>query len=234
MEPSPSSAGTETRVSALRILAADSDPAMCRIYHDLLTALGHKVVIARTGQQAVELCRAVPPDLLVMDTAFPDWDGRRLAAELGPAFPVPVLLVSGRPGPDALWSSPESPVVGYLGKPVVPATLGPAIAIAVRCGHHLRAFRQEAADLRQQLEDRKVIERAKGLVVRYTGLPEEAAYTRMRKLASDQNRKLVDVARAIMAAGEAFSTLEHSDERRPSGGRAGPSLRGDQDAAGPT
>ena len=72
--------------------------------------------------------------------------------------------------------------------------------------------RKEAADLRQALEERKLIERAKGLVMRYGGLDEREAYRRLRRLASDQNRKLVEVAQAVLTAGEVFHQLEQTPD----------------------
>ena len=102
-------------------------------------------------------------------------------------------------------------MLAYLRKPVHPAALVAAVAVAVR----LRALRSEVTEVRRQLEDRKVIERAKGLVARYAGLAEEDAYARMRKLASDQNRKLVELAHAIIAAAQVFQAMEAPDQRRP-------------------
>ena len=98
--------------------------------------------------------------------------------------------------------------MGYLIKPVKQADLETAIDMAVARFEHVQALRREAAELRQSLEERKIIERSKGVVMRRTGASEEEAFRRLRKLSSNQNRKLIDVARSVMAAEEIFTELE--------------------------
>ena len=99
-------------------------------------------------------------------------------------------------------------VMAYLVKPIKQADLEPAIAMAMRRFEQFQALRREAADLRQALEDRKIIERAKGAVTRRVGVPEDDAYRLMHKMASDNNKKMVDVARQILTAEETFRSLE--------------------------
>ena len=82
--------------------------------------------------------------------------------------------------------------------------LAPVIAIAVSRFAQFQAMHKEATDLRQALSDRKVIERAKGILMKKAGLDEAAAFRRLQKLASDKNRKLVEIACMIMTAEEAF------------------------------
>ena len=98
--------------------------------------------------------------------------------------------------------------MGYLIKPVKQADLETAIDMAMARFEHVQALRREAAELRQSLEERKIIERSKGVVMRRTGANEEEAFRRLRKLSSNQNRKLIDVARSVMAAEEIFVELE--------------------------
>jgi response regulator NasT len=98
--------------------------------------------------------------------------------------------------------------MAYLIKPVSQADVEAAIALAMRRFEQFQAVRREAADLRQALEDRKVIERAKGIVMRRLAVNEDEAYRRLRKLGNDHNLKLVDVARTILQADEVFEALE--------------------------
>ena len=102
----------------------------------------------------------------------------------------------------------DAGVMAYLLKPVTEADLAPAIALARRQFEDVQALRREAADLRQALEDRKVVERAKGAVTRRCGLSEAEAYRRLRKLATDGGRKLADVAHQVLAAEAAFAAVE--------------------------
>jgi response regulator NasT len=97
-------------------------------------------------------------------------------------------------------------ILAYLIKPIKQADLEPAISIAMRRFEQFQDLRKEAADLRQALEDRKVIEKAKGVLMKKTGLDEHDAFRRLQRLASDKNRKLVEVAQMILTAEEAFQS----------------------------
>jgi response regulator NasT len=98
--------------------------------------------------------------------------------------------------------------MAYLAKPVKPVDLQAAIRLALLRFGHFQALAKEAADLKQALEDRKVIERAKGAVMKRVGVDEEEAFRRLRKLASDSNRKLADVAQRVTSAEEVFRELD--------------------------
>jgi hypothetical protein len=125
----------------------------------------------------------------------------------------------GAAGPERALHNPY--VLACLLKPVKEADLGAAIVVARRRFEEFESLRREAAQLRQALEDRKLIERAKGLVMRYAGLDEQEAFRRLRKLASDRNRKLVEVAQDILAAGEVFQQMEQLGEvEKPGDGHA--------------
>src|SRR5439155_18125433 len=100
------------------------------------------------------------------------------------------------------------PVFACLVKPVTAAQLAPGITLAVRHFEEAQALRRQVADLTRQLEERKVIERAKGVVVRRVAVNEAEAFVRMRRFASDRNLKLVEVARSVLAAEEVFGQLE--------------------------
>lgn len=191
---------------SLRVLAADADPAARDFYQKSLTALGHQPCRAESGRQVVALCRAVAPDLLIADDRLPHMPGFELAAAVCQERPVPVVLASESPDA-AAWAAAECHVVGYLSKPLRADALGAAVAVAARCADRLRALGEEAAQLRQALDDRKVIERAKGLLMRFAGLDEGEAYRRLREFATRGGRKVVDVAREVVAAGDVFGHL---------------------------
>jgi response regulator NasT len=94
--------------------------------------------------------------------------------------------------------------MAYLIKPIKQADLEAAIAIAMGRFQQFQTLRAEAADLRQALEDRKLIEQAKGVLMKKAGIDEEEAFRRLRKLANDSSRKMIEIARMILMAGEAF------------------------------
>lgn len=189
---------------ALRIAVADDERDMRDFFREFLPPLGHTVVgTASTGAELVALCRAEKPDLVITDIKMPDMDGIDAAMAVGRDRPVPVILVSAFHERELLERAEAEHVLAYMVKPIKAADLVPAIGIAVRRFEQFQALQREATDLRQALEDRKVIERAKGILMKRAGLDEAEAFRRMQKLASEKSRKLVDIAAAILTAEEA-------------------------------
>ncbi len=121
---------------------------------------------------------------------------------------MPVVVVAAGVSPDALDAAGDLAVEAARVKPVTPAALRAAVAVAVRSFARAAAQRAEVADLRQQLADRKVIERAKGAVVRRLRVDEAEAFGRMRKMSSDRNAKLIEVAGRILEAEQVFADLD--------------------------
>ena len=190
---------------SLRIAIADDEPDMRDYFAKILPRLGHQVVAqARDGRELVEQCRALRPDLVLTDIKMPELDGIDAAVALYKDAPLPVILVSAYHDAELVERAEADHIMGYLVKPIKQADLRPVISLALRRFEQFQELRQEAADLRQALEDRKVIERAKGLLMKKAGLDEAAAFRRLQKLASDKNLKLVEVARILLTAEEAF------------------------------
>ncbi len=189
----------------LRIAVADDEPDMQEYFEKILPRLGHRVVsVAENGRQLVEHCRTQSPDLVITDIKMPDMDGIEAAEEIFHHRAVPVILVSAHHDAQLIGRAESNHILAYLVKPIKQADLEPAIAIAVRRFQQFQTVHQEAADLRQALEDRKVIERAKGILMRRTSLDESAAFRRLQKMASERNQKLIQIASSIVTADEAF------------------------------
>jgi response regulator NasT len=190
---------------ALRIAVADDELDVRDYYQRILPRLGHQLVsIAQTGRELVEQCRALRPDLVITDIKMPDMDGIDAAEAIYQNEPVPVILVSAYHRPQLFERARSDHILAYLVKPTKQADLEAAIAIARRRFAQFQALRKESADQKQALENRKIVERAKGLLMKKAGLDEDEAFRRLRKLARDRNQKLVDVARVILAAEQAF------------------------------
>ncbi len=193
---------------SLHIAVADDEADTREYLRELLQRLGHQVVAVADGRQLAELCRNAPPDLIISDIRMPGADGIEAAAEVNRAHPVPVILVSAYHD-ERLFARARAPhVMAYLVKPIRQPDLEAAIALAVPQFRHAQALAREAAEARQALEDRKVIERAKGSIARRLQVGEEDAFRRLRKRASDSNRKLVEVAREVLGAEEVFRSFE--------------------------
>ncbi len=190
---------------SLRIAVADDEPDMREYFSKSLSRMGHQVVaVAQNGRELVEQCRALGPDLVITDIKMPDLDGIDAARQIYEDRPVPVILVSAYHDATLIERAEADHVIGYLVKPIKQADLVPAIAIAMRRFEQFQALRQEATDLRQALADRKLIEQAKGILMKKAKLDEAEAFRRLQKLASDKNRKLVEIASMILTAEEAL------------------------------
>src|SRR5262249_51848673 len=144
------------------------------------------------------------PDLVITDIKMPDMDGIDAASRIYRDGPVPIILVSAYHDSEFIRRAEADHVLAYLVKPIKQADLEPAIAIALRRFEQFQALRKESADLKQALEDRKLIERAKGLMMKKAGLGEQEAFTKLQRLASNKNKKLVEIAQMIVTAEEAY------------------------------
>jgi response regulator NasT len=192
---------------SLRIAVADDECVMREYLQGLLTRLGHRVEAAEDGRQLVELCRAAAPDLIITGIKMPDLDGLVAAGEVNKEREVPVILVSAHHDAELRARARQGTVMAYLVKPVKQADLESAIDLAMTRFEQFQAVRQEAATLRQALEDRKVLERAKGVVEKRMDVDEQEAFRRMKRLASTENRKLSEVAQKVLAAEDVFRLL---------------------------
>lgn len=193
--------------SSLRIVVADDERNMHEYLQEALPRLGHQVVgVAQTGRALIDLCRSLRPDLVITDIKMPDMDGLTAAEEICRETPIPFIVVSAYHDPQFIERATANNVLAYLLKPIRQHDLEPAISLAVRRFEQFQALRREATDLRQALEDRKVIERAKGLLMKREHIDEQEAFRRLQKLAMNQNRKLIEVAHMVLSVSEVFES----------------------------
>jgi response regulator NasT len=200
--------------TGLRIAVADDEALIRRYFEDILPEMGHTVVAsAENGRQLVNQCCQLHPDLVITDVKMPELDGIDATMEIFRQFSVPVILVSAYHDTDLIERAEASSVLAYLIKPVQRADLETAIAIAMRRFRQMESLEKDAAELRQHLEERKLIERAKGVIMQRTGLSEGAAHQRLQKTACDTNQKLVDVARLVLAAEPALDLFSRKSSQ---------------------
>src|SRR4051812_27390279 len=176
-------------MNALKILVADDERDTREFLQELLSRQGHQVAMAENGKQLIELGKKFPPDLVITDIKMPDTDGIAAAGSLNYEREVPVILITGHHDADMLARAAADHVMAYLVKPVKPADVETAVVLAMKRYEQYKSIRKEARDARQALEDRKVTERAKGVVMRRLRLEEEDSFRRLRKYASDHNLK---------------------------------------------
>jgi two-component system, response regulator PdtaR len=189
---------------SLRIVVADDEPDMRDYFRKILPRLGHTVVgAAETGTDLIVQCHTHQPDLVITDIKMPDLDGIDAAMTIYEERPVPVILVSAYSDARLIERAGADHIMAYLVKPIKQADLGPAIGLALRRFEQFEELRREAADMRQALEDRKIIEQAKGILMKELGLSEVDAFRRLQKTASAKNLKLIELARLTLSMSKA-------------------------------
>jgi len=192
--------------NGLRIVVADDEVEMRDFFEKVLPRFGHQVVaVAENGAELVEHCRRLNPDLIITDIKMPEMDGIEACNQICQEHAVPVILVSAYHDPALIARAEADHVLAYLVKPIGLADLQPAISIAMRRFKELQSLQNECKDLRQAITDRKVIERAKGLLMKLAGVDEHEAFQRLQQLASEKNLKLIDAANSILAVEKAFA-----------------------------
>jgi two-component system, response regulator PdtaR len=184
----------------VRVLVAEDEAVIALGLCKRLRALGHKPIgPAGNGRMAVEVARETRPDLYLFDIDMPVLDGltaaRMLALE---GLRRPVVVVTGVEDAELVDRSIEIGVSAYLTKPIDERQLDAAIRLAAARHEEFVRLEQEVTRAQQALEDRKRVERAKGILMDALSLGETDAFRRLQKLARDTNQRLVDVAEFVI------------------------------------
>jgi AmiR/NasT family two-component response regulator len=186
-----------------RILIADDENLILMDLREMLANLGYLVVgEANDGQSAVNMARELRPDLVVMDIKMPDMDGIEAAKVLTEEKIAPVLLLTAYSQQALVERARDAGVVGYLVKPFRESNLAPAIQITLARFEEFQALQKEVEDLKEALETRKVVDRAKGILMDTQGLAEHEAFRRIQKMSMNTRRPMKDIAEAIILAHE--------------------------------
>jgi len=187
----------------VRILIADDESLIRLDLREMLTDLGYDVIAeAGDGQAALDLSRKLQPDLVIMDIKMPGVDGITAAEELTREKIAPVVLLTAYSDQSLVERAREAGVVGYVVKPFRPAELMPVIEIARARFDEFRSLEREIGDLKEALETRKVVERAKGVLMETHGIRESEAFHRIRKTSMDTRKTMKEVAEAVLLAHE--------------------------------
>ena len=186
---------------ATRVLVCEDDAIVARDFAKQLELAGYQVVAqVTTGAQAVSRAKELGPDVVLMDIQLPDMDGLAAVEAIHKERAVAVVMVTGHTEPEFLERAKKLGAYGYVVKPVVRGALPPAIETA------LARFR-EVQDLKETLAGRKLIERAKGLLMQRSGLSEEQAYLALQKAARNKNEKLSTLAQRFLDAGDDWKSV---------------------------
>lgn len=191
----------EDKRGQIRVIIAEDDPLQRLDLKEMLQALGYLVVgEAGDGISVINLSRELRPDLVIMDIRMPDLDGIAAAKTLTEERIAPVLLLTAFSQRELVEGAKEAGVVGYIVKPFREEELVPAVEVALARFREFRELEQEAADLRETLETRKLVERAKGILMDTQGLKEADAFRKIQKLSMNTRKSMREIAEAIILA----------------------------------
>ena len=200
----------------MRILVAEDDPIIALGLAERLRSLGHEPIgPVHDGLAALELAQETEPDLYLFDIDMPRVDGltaARSLAELG--FRRPVVVITGVESPDLVDRAIEVGVSAYLTKPIDERELEAAIRLAAARHDEFLRLEAEVTRTEQALEDRKLVERAKGLLMDRVGLSEDEAFRRIQRLARDRNQRLAEIARTVIDNADLLGASRPPTERR--------------------
>jgi two-component system, response regulator PdtaR len=200
----------------MRILVADDEASTAQALKELLEVIGHVVVGPATdGDEAVRLADRENPDLAILDIDMPRLSGLDAIDRITRARPIPVIVLTGHSEPAYVDRAAQLPVFNYLTKPAGPDRLIPAIRMASARFEEWVRLTGQVLELSQRIEERKTIERAKGILMETRGLSEDEAYALLRRESQKRSRSMREVAGAIVSAGAVL-------RRRAAGARRAP------------
>ncbi|WP_414695829.1 ANTAR domain-containing response regulator [Oryzihumus sp.] len=203
-DPTPAPAAEHTAYPGeqprLRIVVAEDEALIRMDLAEMLGESGYDVVgQASNGEQAVDLTRELRPDLVIMDVKMPVLDGISAAERIGAERIAPVVMLTAFSQKELVERARDAGVMGYVVKPFTAGDLGPAIDIARSRWSELHALEQEVADLGERLETRKLVDRAKGVLMNRLKVTEADAFRWIQKTAMDRRLGMREVAEAVIS-----------------------------------
>mgnify|MGYP001598444988 CR=1 FL=1 len=199
----PSSGGAPAEGGALRVLIVDDGAHRTSLIRDELTRQGHVVVGVLDSAIAIHDCvRSLVPDVVIVDAESPSRDTLEHLAAVSATHPRPVVVFSEDAAPGPMQQALAAGVSAYVIAGLNPERLAPVLQVAIARFEQDRALREQLGEAQAKLSERKLIERAKGVLMRESGLGEEEAYRHMRRLAMDRGQRLAQVAERINEAHE--------------------------------
>jgi two-component system, response regulator PdtaR len=183
-----------------RILVVEDESIVLLDITIMLKDAGFDVVgHAHNGEKAIELAHALQPDLVLMDIKMPKMNGLKASDVISNTFQIPVLLLTAFSQREYIDEAKRANIVGYLVKPITEANLIPAVEIALLQAANTKKYQERNAQLDETLTNRKVIEKAKGIIMKRKNVTEEIAYNKLRRLSMDKQLSMETVARRIIA-----------------------------------
>jgi response regulator NasT len=182
-----------------RVLIAEDETIIRMDLREMLQEEGYEVLEAADGEAAIRIAREQRPELVILDIKMPVLDGLSAARTIADERIAPVLILTAYPQRDLVQRASEAGAMGYLVKPFQRQDLLPAIEIAKGRYQQIAALSEEVGDLTERLEARKLVDRAKGVLMDRYRLSEADAFRFMQKAAMDRRLGLREIAEGILA-----------------------------------
>lgn len=196
---------------SLAVLVVEDEGLVAAGLKGQLENIGHRVVgLAKDGQEAVGLASKLRPDLIIMDIRIPGVDGIEAARAILAGEAVPIVFLTAYPDEDFVRRAGEAGAMAYLLKPVNERALRSTIEVALARFKELDALRREVIDLREALETRKLVEKAKGVLMMRLQLSEGEAFRRMQQKSRSTRTSLKAVATTILNAEDLLAPFEET------------------------
>lgn len=186
-----------------KIIIIDDNPDHRFVLRGLLEDIGCEIIgEGESGLDAVKLLQTKSPDVVFMDISMPGMDGIDAVNVIKNLNPIPIILLTGKRDEETIRRISESSVMACMIKPVRQEELLPTIELAIARFKEFQVIQKENTDLKESIEARKIIERAKGILMDKEGLKEDEAFKFIQKMSMDRRQSMKDVAIAIISAFE--------------------------------
>lgn len=187
-------------MTTLRVMIVDQDPARSAVLEQALTDAGHRVV-ARTVDEGslLQIVTDTQPDVVIIDMDAPGRDTLEDLREVGRDNPKPIIMFSNNRDGEYIRQAVQAGVSAYVVDGLSKERILPIVDVAIARFREFQALRRELADTKIQLADRKIVDKAKGILIQRKGLTEEQAYALLRKTAMNRGLRIADVARTLLS-----------------------------------
>ena len=184
-----------------RVLICEDEGLTAMRLREELDALGYDIVgEAEDGLEAVRLAESLRPDVILMDIKMPRLDGIQAAKRIMASHPTAIVMLTAYSEGNLVDAATAAGATAYLVKPIESKQLVPALRLARRRFEEFQRVQEEVADLKEALETRKLVERAKGILMKRAGLEEPDAFRRLQKMSQNANKPLKQIATEIVQA----------------------------------
>ncbi|HOO55623.1 MAG TPA: response regulator [bacterium] len=185
------------------VLVVDDDKDLADMLKEQLEVIGMKVVgVAYSGQEALDLTLTTDPALVILDIKMDDMDGIEVAQRINAIEPRPIMFLSAFSQPNYIERAKSTGVFTYLVKPITIEKIIPSIVLTMDRFREMISLKATVDDMRETIENRNAIEKAKVILVNKKNLTEEDAYSSIRRKSQEENKPMADIARAIVMMGD--------------------------------